>query len=327
MEHPFVKIRDNQNIVRPEIVAPDFVNRWEEGLSHEAYHEDRTAMSSSMLRTIVKQSPKHLIQSLAGVLDEEEEQQDEKKHYKFGRIAHAALLEPARFLSSYAIMPEFTGLTKEGKISSQSGEARDKKKAWLKKQPPETMIVTSEEYEMLMGSVESILSHETARNLLKNGRAEVTGYFRDPITGLKCKIRPDFLTPDPDNPNLLHVVDFKTSRDSSMGLFSKAMNDYMYHVQLAFYCYGVKQITGQDPVSATFIVCEKKAPYDASVYILEEADVQVGLQWVTFGLQVYKRCLELNRYPGRQTEAQIIRLPKYSKDIEFPHFDFGENQL
>lgn len=322
--HPFVKLRPNQFIKKPEIVGPDFKNHWVEGMSAEDYHADTTAMSSSMLRTLIGQSPKHLIQSLAGTLDEDDEKQDEKKHFKFGRIAHAALLEPARFLSSYAIMPEFWGKTKDGKDSQQSADAKLKKKKWIANQPEGTMIVTEEEYEALMGTVESILSHETARNLLKAGQAEVTGYFRDPVTGIKCKMRADWLTPDPDQPSLLHTVDFKTTRDSSIGLFAKAIADYKYHVQLAFYNLGVQEITGHKPVSDNFIACEKKKPYDANVYILGESEIDVGLQWVRFGLDVYKRCLDANKYPGRQSEAQIIHLPKWSRDIEFPSFPIME---
>lgn len=320
--HPLLKLRSNQTFTLPEIVGEDFKAFMKENLSAEEYHADKTAMSSTGIRKILKQSPAHFLSHWTGMDDDDGDV--EKEHFRYGRIVHMALLEPKEFLNRYVIEPEFTGKTKDGKESKQSKEAKDKRAAWWAQQHESAIIVTQQEYNDLIGTVGSIQSHEQARNILRNGMFECSGWFRDPETGVKCRFRPDCLTPDPENPSRVVLVDFKTTRDSSEGLFSHHMAEYQYQVQLAFYALGLRSIYGEYPTQIGILYVEKTAPYDVGLTWLDDDDFEDGMRRVRHALEIYKVCRERNQYPGRQKEAKIIRLPKWAREEPLPTFEFQE---
>ena len=75
-----------------------------------------------------------------------------------------------------------------------------------------------------------------------------------------CRGRPDYIVRDKEGG--LHLVDLKTTRDASKGLFSREIMRHQYHIQLAFYHDGIVQATGQQPQSINIVAVEKTAPYE-----------------------------------------------------------------
>lgn len=252
-----------------------------EGVEAETYHGDRSAISSSGLN-LIRKSPKHF----KGLWTNEKDERPESEAFRLGRLVHLAILEGARFRELHRVQPDFGDMRKK-----ENREQRDK---WASDLPPGAVVLTQEEMETVKGCVASLAQNQMAMKILTGGRAELSGLFRDPHTGLKCKIRPDFVR-DRDN----WLVDFKTAQDSGLESFQRSVVTYGYDLQMAFYFDGIERITGKAPAGAAWVVMEKSPPYDVSVYALDAMTLEEGRRLYSGALKKLAQCLETGEWPGR----------------------------
>lgn len=276
----------------PEFVGPSFEAHWREGQLSSDYHADNSAVSSTRLKRILK-SPANFYSTF---IQDEEDELTRSDSLRFGSAFHLAILEPKLFFKSYVKMPEFKG------VGSQAAKAE-----WLGAQPKGTVLVTEKEMIMLEGMVNSVLSHRDASALLKHGQAEVSGYYRDPETGIKCRFRPDFI-----NFELLTLIDVKTTTDASAEAFSRTIWNYRYDIQMAMYCTGTEQILGKWPHYPIFLAVEKAPPYEVAVYVADELVLNVGRESYRECMRRVAECLKLNKWPAMQTSLQPISLPAWA---------------
>lgn len=296
----------------------------------EEYHSDRSAMSSTgMVKLLPPSTPLHFHYDWTHGETEDDDDgsivvtnlSGAGEALRFGSICHMALLEPKLFRERFILEPVFTGMTKDGKESTRSGEALEKKKKWYAQLPKRALVVTQKDFEMITGTVHSILGHPKAAGLLEGAKTEISGWARHPGTGVLCRIRPDILRIDKDG---IFLSDFKTSRDASRMGFSRQMAELLYHVRLAFYHDMVKEITGDYPRVSSFMVAEKKAPNACAVYALKQEDLEDGRARYNAALELYAECLNRDIWPSYQTNAEEAELPTWFKTKELPLYDFEE---
>jgi hypothetical protein len=266
---------------------------WKHGQTNEEYHADKTAIGSSSLRQMLK-SPATYWHYLNAT------EKEQTASMELGSLVHMAILEPELFHRSCVRMPDFGD--QRTKIN------KEKKEEFMNHLSNLSIPVKHEDYETVLGIVASVGRHEGARHILKQGQAEVSGYYEDPTTGLLCKIRPDFL-----NLELMALVDVKTTSSSCEAeAFSRTIWKYRYDVQIAHYTQGVKQITGNDVVYPCFLVVETKPPYEVSVFIADEEMIKKGLQDYRNCLDKIKVCRDTNTWPQYQTQIEPIALPQWA---------------
>lgn len=271
---------------RPDFVGTDFKNEFLAGFDEETYHDDRSAVSRSDILAYLK-SPAHFV-----ALRQQERKKDDDKKFRFGRLVHSLFLETDKFKEKYLLIPEFTGLTKDGRPSTRSGEAQEKKKAFFDNLPSDAIACTREELIELFGMAQSISQNDDACNLLFGAKMEMTGYFRDPVTGLKVRIRVDFL-----NDELSALGDLKSALSASKDDFSSSLSNYRYDIQLALYGFGHEVIRGNSPRFKPFIVMEKGRPYSTQVYTPAENAIKKGMTDVRFALDGIAKSLQENHFP------------------------------
>lgn len=310
-------------LLRPDLaklprlaVAEEDFRSWIGEMPPEMYHGDRERMSSSAIRKILH-SPRHFLAWWTGL---EQEPDEEPDHFRFGRAAHMMLLEPERFRQLHLVEPKFTGLTKDGKESEQSKEAKEKRKAWRESIEREALIITEPEMESLIGMIESVLEHKIACNLLSKGEPEMTVHWTDEETKITCKGRPDYLVTDETGG--LHIIDFKTTRDIRSGIFASEIRRHKYYVQLAFYHDGIMKVYGKQPQSLTIVAVEKSAPYECAVHILDDKWFERGQEEYRHALRIYQRCVAENKWPAYQQNATMLSAPGYLDYDQLPEFDF-----
>lgn len=262
---------------------------WVEGISGETYRADSTIVSSGQLKDVLV-SPKHYI-------TRRDVASKETPALRFGHLAHVAILEPARFRDSLVIMPDFGDMR-----SSTNRRVRDE---WANIQPESALVMEQEEADTLAAMLNELTAHPMARQLLEQGIPEVSGFWTDESTGLKCRIRPDFLRSD----NLM--IDYKTTEDARREQFSRSASKFNYPVQAAFYLRGAEAITGQKWNEFIFICQEKEAPYAVSVYRPDEAFMEVGFRRVQRALNALKSARESGIYPSYPAAAQDLSLPAW----------------
>lgn len=269
-----------------------FEGTWNEDQSSEAYHADKTAVSSSALRKILK-SPATFYSYVVEAMHEESDS------LRFGSAFHMALLEPKKFFASYVKQPSFGDLR-----SAKNREARDE---WKKAQLPSAVILSEENYIRLEGMLNSVLKHRDACALLKHGKAEISGYYADPETSIKCKIKPDFI-----NFDLMTLLDVKTTQDCSSDAFSKSIWSYRYDFQLAMYAEGIRLITGRNVNYSIYLAIEKEPPFEVALYVADQKLMQKGLQDYRRALDLLSDCLHKNRWSSYQDSLETIQLPAWA---------------
>lgn len=309
VEHYITRILNKGGFHLPLITAEHdpSKNQLCENVSFEDYVMDWNRMNASALKEMTV-SPAHFIHYLHEQQFEKDEEK-EKQHFRFGRAAHLALLEPEKFKKSFVAEPDFGTL--------KSPKNRAERQAFLDGLDEEAVALNDKEMETLTYMIQSIMNHDKARKVLSTGIPESTVLWRDEETGVLCKARPDYLGTED-----YWLVDFKSARDVSPGLFANEVKKYRYDLQLAFYYDGVLAVTGREPSGAVIIAVEKTPPYDTCVYMLDDKSLEHGRQWYKWGLGIYKKCYEAGRWPGRQNNrAQILSLPRSADYETFPEFD------
>lgn len=284
----------------------------------EDYLSDLSCISSSGLK-IFLQSPYHFLSAIMKRFKGDED--EDKDCFRFGRAAHMMILEPAKFRELFLLEPVHAGKTKDGRDSAQSAEARANKELWWSKVPKNAVVMNEEEMQDLTYMVQSLMYHNQIKNILKNGRAEVTGKFVDKDTGIRIRIRPDYLTIDKDD--CLYISDLKTTRDASRRPFRRQSEDYKYYLQAALYADGIQQITGKQIHAVALIAMEKKPPYTVANYWMDEDDLDIGRREYKHALMFLKKSLVEGKWPSFQQDGEVLKLTGLQY-LELPQFDYGE---
>jgi exodeoxyribonuclease VIII len=179
---------------------------------------------------------------------------------------------------------------------------RDLKAEWERNNGHRT-VLTAEEWGQLHAMRDAVMAHPKAAALLsKKGKAEQSVYWRDVVTGVLCRCRPDYLTDDD------YVVDLKSTEDASQEEFAKSVANYRYHVQHPFYVDGLAAV-GRKPRAFVFIACEKNAPYAVGVYVLDAAAVELGRMQYSRDIAAYAECLASGQYPAYSERIENLALP------------------
>jgi PDDEXK-like domain of unknown function (DUF3799) len=254
------------------------------------YHSD-DAIGSSTLKTLVTKTPAHLKGAV----------RKESAAFDIGSAFHTLVLEPS----------------KESTIICGGDDRRGNKWKEAKAEADFSgnIILTADEYDKVFSMRDSLMKNEDAVRLL-TGRAvaEASLFARDKQTDIRCKIRPDLF-----NYDLNCMVDLKTALTASPEGFSRAIADYGYHIQQAYYqrIWNGYFLDKQSD-EFFFIVIEKEPPYLSSVYTLNAMTVMEGHNLVKIGMDIYRKCKASNLWRGYEVGVHQISIPRYSfKTINF----------
>jgi len=230
-----------------------------------------------------------------------------------GSAFHTLTLEPEKFEKEFVIKKYKDFRTNEAK-------------EWKKEMQEAGMnILTKEEYDNCQYMVEAIRNHPFAGPLCDpdSGRAEVSGYWIDNSKHLwepdgldptfrLCKMRVDFI-----NDAHQGLVDLKKAECAGMSKFARAVHNYRYHVQDAWYSDGFRMVKGGfNPKFFIFVVVEPVPPYGIGVYQLAAKDKRLGRQLYKRNIQRYHDCMTTGIWPNYPDEIRELELPKYAEYVD-----------
>lgn len=265
-------------------------------------------------------SPYHYSCRLRGILDKEEE----PDHFRFGRIVHMAALEPKKFLELFTTEPEFVGKNKDGTetTSKNSHDIKRQIKEWYDALPAGALVMTPKEHKLLLEMLDCLLSHPEASNFFKNGKPEVTGRWVHERTGVRCKIRPDYLTFEPDGK--YYFFDLKSARNAGF-LFDKEASRLRYHVKMAFYWDGLTKIIGYPPEACALVPSQKTIPSLAGVRWMPEEAIERGRREYNHAIDALVRSMKSGEWPRRVDHGRMLEFPAYVENEALPEYDWGTN--
>lgn len=216
-----------------------------------------------------------------------------------GKLIHSAILEPESF-KKFAFIPEkFDRRTKEGKESYNEFMAENHSNT----------IVSKEHYETILGILEACYKHPLASKLLKGGKNEISGFWRDPITDVKCKMRIDKLL---DNDV---IIDLKSCEDASLSGFRASINKYLYHIQSSFYLEGLGNIKQKLFSNFVHFAVEKSAPYGIGIYTLDDVSLAAGSDEIRKHLEIYDTCMKNNIWSCYPEEIQNMSISSHLLEV------------
>tara|TARA_R100001530_G_scaffold132537_1_gene105041 strand:+ start:54 stop:857 length:804 start_codon:yes stop_codon:yes gene_type:complete len=242
------------------------------------YHGNDTHLSSSQLKYALQDMNKFnaMVNGDLGRYD--------TPALAFGRAAHTAVLEYEKFDSLYAIFDD--NMDMRLKASKEI-----KKEFDIASKAKKLSVLKKSDYLRICQMRLNIDKYSEARDLLNGGEAEVSYFYTHKNFGLDLKVRPDYV-----NHELGYIVDFKTSKDASMGSFKRDFTwSYNYDLSAAMYIDGLYHYTGKI-YDYYFLVAEKEDPHSVAVYKLGEESYDLGLNKYNKSLEKIIQAKESNVY-------------------------------
>lgn len=222
----------------------------------------------------------------------------------FGRAIHKMVLEPYDFQNEYIVSPKFDRRTKEGKEAYTKflDEAEGKE------------VIDEELYQTILNMKEELYRTPCVQKLIA-GEHEKSFFWVDEQTGIKCKHRPDSIGKLGDE---YIIIDYKSCNNAETSAFMRDAIKFGYDIQAAHYIEGMRSVTGHD-YKFVFICQEKTAPYACNILEADEEFIRNGMYVRNALMRTYKKCLELDEYPGYMGFAEdknyinVLTLPAWLK--------------
>lgn len=255
----------------------------------------RGGVSSSMLSVLYDECPAKLKAWLDG------QQEAATPALSFGTLFHGYVLQPELLETAFHIKPaDMSFATKEGK-------------AW-KAAHADRPIVKEDEVTATMGMVHALHRHKTFMRLFTGGESEQALFAMDE-NGTLRKGRLDRL-----NRKGNYVLDLKSCQSAKPSRFSKAINDYGYYRQAAFYLDLANRCNaGIKKETFIFAAVEKEPPYLVELYELAQDALGLGYDENERLLEIYRNCLKTGLWPAYSDSSQP------PQEITLP--GFREHQL
>lgn len=242
-------------------------------------YEAIQAENWSVLRNILR-SPAHY--AAAKLADDED-----TAARRFGRCAHMATLEPARFASEVRV---WTGGDRRGKDWTAFQEASGDRE-----------ILKPDEHARCLAVAAAVRASDAGK-YLEAGQAEQALTWD--VDGVQCKGIPDFVSLDGV------LIDLKTCGDASPEGFGRDALRMRYLAQLAFYVDGYRAANGVD-LSAMLVAVETEAPFAVGVYRIRPEQLDLGRSEYRRALELLKRCRASGEWPGYGGEMDL-QIPRWA---------------
>jgi len=160
---------------------------------------------------------------------------------------------------------------------------------------------------------QAVMEHPTAGALFAEGDAELSGFWQDEEFGVWRRCRWDWLTPWGE------IGDLKTCASASPADIAKAMFNYGYYMQNAFYRDGYTALFGEEPRDFlnVFVSTSPDEPYLITIARLPDEHVELGRQRNRDALERYADCTAAGVWPAWSEDIIEIGLPYWAaKSIE-----------
>ena len=215
---------------------------------------------------------------------------------KFGRAYHAAILEPQEFASRWVVESDIDRRSNVGKAAwaQWNRENQDKE------------TISQDDMDAVRRMADVLLRHPAARWLFNaSGQRELSGFWFDPVTGVPCKMRLDWIRDDDI------VADPKTCQDASENGFRKAVETFGYHYQEAHYRAGM-EVLGRPCRTWVFVAQEVEPPYAVATWNLDPAAIQLATDDRARVLERIARARQTGEFPAYSDDVQPLNLSAWT---------------
>lgn len=267
------------------------------------------AMSQSAAKPLAR-SPQHYLAYLR--------RQENTKALRTGHITDTLVFEPKLFSKNYKVKPR-TYTNDNGEVKPWHGGAQACKDWMEEAERSGKIIISGPEYDEAVRLSTAVREHDAAKDILAEGKSQLSMVWADEETGIICKGRIDWLCG-------AGIVDLKTTKDAGPEphQFGREIVTYGYHVQGAFYHDGYEQLTGEDR-DFIIIAAEKGSPHAVAVYRVGSLSLQAGRSIYRRALYNYRQCKQWDEWPGYSQYIEPLDIPRWALIQELGNEAEGHN--
>ena len=249
------------------------------------------SVSSSGLRTLFSKSPAHFYAEWPGNPDAVE--REDKAHFILGRAAHHLFLGEDYFSKLFAAPPREYPASTTGEMKPWTYLANFCKQ-WRTLQESEgKSVLTADDLDALRGMSETLSKHPIIKAGALNGMIERSVFWKDDVTKLWLKIRPDAIPT-----SSVDFVDLKTTTSVLWHDLQRTIADCGYHQQGALVRSGAREVLGISNPTFTLVFVEKRKPFCVRVVTLKDNDLDRGEKQNRLCIDAIDRCLKSGKWPG-----------------------------
>jgi hypothetical protein len=274
------------------------------GLSNEEYQND-PAISNSDIKRILKSPLEYWTHSW---MNPNRPERIVTPAMKQGTALHSYILERDKFFDEYAVLPnkleidsEFYELESKKDNFSSNFELPKTKTAKTFKYIGNKTTLKDADYILVKNMADYLDSLPVVSNVFKNGKAEVSIFWRDEETGLMCKCRPDYLTDK-------YIADYKSI--NSIDNIAYSIMDGDYYIQQAYYLEGLRR-NGVEHENFIFIFQQKDSPHLVRTKTFNEEVEEFGAQLYRYALDVAKKHFDTFGVITWSEDPQNYTSPEY----------------
>jgi len=234
-----------------------------------------------------------------------EDDAEERAALFAGTLCHCATLEPEAFEQRYVVGPTLNKNSTAWKTFVEESKPRQ--------------AITRKQREIAHAQAAALRNLADVAEILDGGEFEVSGYWRDPVTGVLCRCRPDCLNRlfGTATAPASMVLDVKSTKDaSSLAVVENTIARYGYHHQADWYSRGVEQITGAPVAGFIFAFVESTYPFACRVVELDPQTRDIARQDNDDALALYAYCEREASWPGYSPVCEMVSLPRWARSAE-----------
>lgn len=279
-----------------------------EALYHRGIVDGEESLSHSGMKTLLGKTPAHFRYEI-----DHPEDRVQKKSFDLGSVAHDYVLGADAGIAEIRRggddqHPYGTGEPYDDFRTKDAQQKRDL--AYSQDLTP----ILAKDVARVEAMLAALRRHPKAAELLEpgSGLPEVSGFARDPESGVLLRARYDWFRHDHT------VADFKTTAKlADPGVFARTAYDFAYYLQDPTYRH-VAALCDVEIAAFDFVIQETTPPYEVSVVHLGEASIELGRRRMREAINVYAACAAFGVWPGySQTESVEVDLPYWAlRDLE-----------
>jgi hypothetical protein len=280
------------------------------GMSSADYFALSDVLSSTGARRLIR-SPLHFYGT---TLDPQRPAPKANDAFIAGTLAHCALLEPDSLSSRYAIVPPSAPRRPSSIQRNAKKPSADTVYAieWWDAFALEhagAEIIDADQLQTAHRQAASIRALPEIGPLMAAGEPELSAFWTDKATGMRCKCRPDWTS---HGAGSVVLLDLKTTQDASESAFRRSIWNYRYDMQAAWYSDGYEQASGDMTMGFVFVCVESDWPHAAAAYMIDDEFMAGARADNRRALELYSRCKRENKWPGYADTIRVLSRPAWA---------------
>lgn len=261
-------------------------------ISAEDYHRDKALSSSGSRKLLPPSCPEKFDHY-------RRHGRKPTKAFDLGHAAHKYVLGVGEEL---AVVDAKDWRTKAAKEAAAAARAEGK------------VPLLTHQHEQVLAMAAKIREHPIAGALFREGtgRAEHSVWWRDEHTGVMCRARFDWL-PDIVPGRRMILPEYKTAAKADLEAIPRAMQEYGYHCQGAWYLDALDgtDLGGDQPAAFVLVFQEKEAPYCVSVVEPDTQSLRIGGYLNHQARELFAKCEQDNHWPSYSEQVERVSLPQW----------------